>query len=404
LFAENELSIHVVTQTKRSYAGDNDLPLTMSAAAARKRQFLSSTARKKRRYGFLAVFILLFAAALNREVRLDEFYDLSSFSAVANSKATGAVVFLAPQRNEWGWGFGMDRFCMLMRAVRSVDLHLNTHHGPYPIYILVAKDHALDPKRKDAAYTKNDRSLIRSWAPHSTIHFVEINMYSGEALEPGTTREQILDWRKNGTDGAVRGRDLGYQSMCRLWSGRLQNMKFLDQHKYYLRMDDDSLLLEALQDDPFQTMQEKNLSYAFRRPAHEKWGIDQLWKVSKPHLNLSKKRLPFLSGKPGKQTYTGSQPYNNFHVATVEFWRSPRWMRLWEEMNDNHLFFKFRVGDANVHAIAIMAMMMEDKKYERWEKFPYAHNSNDMRGWGKDRGWAAECEAAYDAGKLIAQG
>ena len=79
-------------------------------------------------------------------------------------------------------------------------------------------------------------------------------------------------------------------------------------------------------------------------------------------------------------------------------------MRLWEEMNDNHLFFKFRVGDANVHAIAIMVMMMEDKKYEKWKKFPYAHNSNDMPGWGKDSGWAAECKAAYDAGNLTTQG
>ena len=131
----------------------------------------------------------------------------------------GAVVFLAPQRNE-GSLWNIDRFCMLLRAVRSVDRYLNTKYGPYPIYILVAKDHELDPRHKDGIYKPNDRALIRSWAPHSKIHFVEIYLYSQEALEPGTTRDQIMNWRINGTDGAVTGRDLGYTSMSRLWSGR----------------------------------------------------------------------------------------------------------------------------------------------------------------------------------------
>lgn len=180
-------------------------------------------------------------------------------------------------------------------------------------------------------------------------------------------------------------------------------MGFLDRHEYYMRMDDDSLLLEALPDDPFRTMQERNLTYAYRRNSYDRWGIQQLWKVSKPHLDLSGKTLPFV-GNGNNEDYTGKQPYNNFHVAAVAFWRSPRWMRLWKDMNDNHLFFKFRVGDANVHAIAVM--MMADKNWEyqnweRWNRFPYAHNTNDMRDWGRDNGWAAECKAAQDAGNLM---
>ena len=122
--------------------------------------------------------------------------------------ALGAIVFLAPQRNE-GSMWGIDRLCMLLRAIRSVDQFLNTRFGPYPIYVLVAKDHALDPRQKDAMYTEKDRRMIRSWAPDSTIHFQEINMYSQDALEPNTTREQILQWRK-GDDGGIEGRDLGY--------------------------------------------------------------------------------------------------------------------------------------------------------------------------------------------------
>jgi hypothetical protein len=309
-----------------------------------------------------------------------------------DDKMLGAIVFLAPQRNE-GSMWGIDRFCMLLRAVRSVDQFLNTKYGPYPIYILVAKDYDLDPRHKDAAYTESDRALLRSWAPHSTIYFQEIHMYSQKALEPNVTREQILQWRNEGTDGAVKGRDLGYTSMCRLWSGRLQNMEFLNDHTYYLRMDDDSLLTADFPFDPFLRLQTQNLTYAYRRESIDDWGIDHLWRVSKPYLDLSSKQrvLPFLTSE---DEYYGLQPYNNFHVSRVSFWRSPKWLQLWEEFNANHLFYKYRVGDANVHAIAIM--MMEEGTYDTWPTIPYVHNTNDYfeERWGT-KAWVEECQQAY---------
>jgi hypothetical protein len=303
----------------------------------------------------------------------------------------GAIVFLAPQRTE-GSIWGIDRFCMLLRAVRSVDRYLNTKYGPYPIYILVARDYALDPKHKDGPYTEKDRALLQHWAPHSTIHFEEINVYSQDALEPNTTPEQILQWRK-GNDGSVPGRDLGYTSMCRLWSGRLQSMSFLQDYTYYLRMDDDSLLTADFLFDPFLQMDQKNLTYAFRRTASDDWGIDQLWQVSRPHVinvgTTSTSDIPFLDGGE----YNGGQPYNNFHVSRVDFWTSTKWRTLWKEFNENHLFYKYRVGDANVHAIAMM--MMETSSYATWPTIPYVHNSNDYGpSWGT-KAWGEECARAY---------
>lgn len=304
----------------------------------------------------------------------------------------GAIVFLAPQRNE-GSIWEIDRFCMLLRAVRSVDQHLNTKFGPYPIYILFAKDFEQDPRRKDGAYSEADQALFRRWAPHSSIHFVPIEMYSGEALEPDTTREQILEWRE-GKDGAVAGRDLGYTSMCRLWSGRLQSMSFLDGFTYYLRMDDDSLLTEDLPFDPFTKMEQEGLIYAYRRISFDRWGIDKLWNVTKPHLlgGTEKEDLPFVDAKG---VYDGFQPYNNFHVTLVAFWRSNSWQGLWRDFNRNNLFFKHRVGDANVHAIAIM--MMGRDKVSTWSDFPYVHNSNDYGPdwWKEAKSWREECRRDY---------
>mmetsp|Transcript_20984 Transcript_20984/g.60637 ORF Transcript_20984/g.60637 Transcript_20984/m.60637 type:complete len:387 (-) Transcript_20984:49-1209(-) len=311
-------------------------------------------------------------------------------SIINHGLLLGAVVFLAPQRHEYSiWE--IDRFCLLLRAVRSVDRNLNSIHGPYPIYILVARDYELDPRHKDGLYSEKDRDLIRRWAPRSTIHFVEIEMYSGDALEPDTYREKILKWRR-GEDGAVAGRDLGYTSMCRLWSGRLQSMSFLNDYKYYLRMDDDSLLMSPLSYDPFQRMEEHGLEYAFRSYQSDEWGIDQLWAVTKPFLSEDEIRIsPFLVNG---ESYDGSQPYNNFHISTVAFWRDHRWQEVWNAYNKEHLFFKYRVGDANVHAMALT--MMQPDRYALWDDMPYVHNSNDYKPWWQEaKSWREECKRDY---------
>lgn len=341
------------------------------------------------------------------------------FDEEVKIKSLGAVVFLAPRRNS-GSIWAIDRFCFLLRAVRSVDQYLNTKYGPYPIFILLAKDYQND--KDDGRYTDQDRRLIKSWAPHSKIYFVEIDMYSNQAITTSSssniqngdseiiiTREQIIQWRA-GKDGGIAGRDLGYQSMCRLWSGRLQSMPFLDGITYYMRMDDDSLLTREFPYDPFKRLQSRGLTYAYRRQSYEPWGVRQLWKVSKPHVLENKssqqvKELPFLTtsvihqGEEGgdddedkeEYTYTGGQPYNNFHLSEVSFWRSESWMKLWQDMNNNHLFFKYRVGDASVHAIALM--MIGRNRYEEWSDVPYVHNSNDDPGWGK-KIWKEECDRA----------
>ena len=302
---------------------------------------------------------------------------------------TGAVVLLAPPRKA-GSIWNVDRFCYLLQAVRSVDTHLNSHYGPYPIIILVAKDYMFDPKGVDAVYTEEDRALIRQWAPNSTIIFEELELYSGPALEPNTTQTLIRKWRQ-GWDGSVPGRDLGYQSMCRLWSGRIQALPFLQRYQYYMRLDDDGLFIGKLTYDPFEKMKQSNLTYVFRRPSHDHWGIEKLWEIAQPHLSLSQ-TLPFTE----RGEYHGSQPYNNFHISLTSFWTSPEWLSFWNDLNEQHAFFKYRVGDANVHAIAVM--MMKEGRYEMWPDIPYVHNSNDMPyEWGQlSKSWQTECHENYE--------
>jgi hypothetical protein len=148
-------------------------------------------------------------------------------------------------------------------------------------------------------------------------------------------------------------------------------------------MDDDSLITRTPDMDPFQHMESAGLQYLFRRRVSDRWGIDHLARISKPYLRPDNRM--FWSG----QNYSGIQPYNNFHITSLAFWNSVPWQCLWNDLNREHAFLKYRVGDASVHAMAVR--MMEPKAVKLLPKFPYVHNSNGFPRWGPQL-WQDQCD------------
>jgi hypothetical protein len=298
----------------------------------------------------------------------------------------------------------IDRFCLLLRAIRSFDLHVNRHYGPYPIHVLLATDHDKDDMNMDAPYTEADRALLRSWAPHSKIVFVNVTLYAGDdARSPGVTDELVQQYRERQRErNELPPVRIGYAGMCRLWSFRLQNMEFLTPYRYYMRMDDDSILVDKPSFDPFLRMQRQDLQYAWRRNAHDLKGVSELWSVAQPFLTESISRvspfgkaLPGLGGSYSATTVfqTGLSPYNNFHVSAVNFWRSQPWKGLMEEVDRQHIFYSAKLGDATAHAMA--TMLMKPGTYEMWPEFPYRHNTNDMGHEFHKEEYKQECKQAY---------
>mmetsp|Transcript_8473 Transcript_8473/g.18231 ORF Transcript_8473/g.18231 Transcript_8473/m.18231 type:complete len:414 (-) Transcript_8473:63-1304(-) len=306
---------------------------------------------------------------------------LSTSSSNANSNRLGAIVLLAAQRSKKA--FGHVRICLLRNALQSIDAHLNAHYGPYDIFILVASDYYLDPERKDGPYSDADRAALTTDLPHSpNITFIEIPMYSGDALEANLDLNQFERWYK-GLDGGTKGRHIGYRSMCRLWSGRLQRMEFIRPYKYIMRMDDDSLLTAAPITDPFLDMELNGWKYAYRQPFFEAWGYVRMWEIAEQMMTNETKDnmvrmgwlVPPLKGNPYR--YIGAEPYNNFHIATVSMWSDPRWLKYQAAVEADFGFFKHRFGDANIHAIAT-GMLLKPEEVGLRNEFPYVHNINGM--------------------------
>jgi len=293
-------------------------------------------------------------------------------------RVNGAVVVQAPPRNKGiapytlgSWG---PRFCLFLHMIRSVDKYLNLAlKTSYPVYVIVSSDPELDPLGDDAQWTAEDRALIRSWAPHTNVEFVEVPMYSGDALPRDTTLDQIGRWIL-GKDDGVPGRPLGYRAMCRLWSGRLQRMSFLDKYDFYMRLDDDSFFTSQLLTDPFKTLQSQNMDYAFIRKSPDPHGAEQLKVITNNHGNWSGNT---------------NSPYTNFHIARVSVFRTPKFVAFWDDLERNKMFMKSRVGDALLHA-ALLEMFVQPRVIQL-KTLPYAHNSNDYGNAYPPKEWNAEC-------------
>ena len=162
--------------------------------------------------------------------------------------------------------------------------------------------------------------------------------------------------------------------MCRLWSGRLQNMAFLDHDDFYMRLDDDSFFTADLKKDPFVQARDEQLDYMFVRRQDDPHGHSALQTIASKHGNWSG---------------STNSPYTNFHLARVSLFRTSHFLKFWGNLDQERLFMKHRVGDALLHS-ALLELFIPSLRIKKVPNLPYAHNSNDFSGY-PPKNWHSEC-------------
>lgn len=295
----------------------------------------------------------------------------------------------------------------MRHAVQTYDRYVNQALGTnYPALIL----------HEQQAYTRKDMESVRTVVSRSTrIIFKTVEL----GPPPGLTREQCMHWvnktKVNG-EGIAKNKPLGYRRMCREWTGPFQNLPELSEYKYYMRMDDDSFFVREVPFDPFKMMQKKKLTYAYKSLFTDARKASKLWEITLRHFGVKPEnenknkgiekekgwkknantgtipRAVFktlqMFGKDGTDTYNGVAPYNNFHVSSVDFWRTKQWAQYFQVLDQplENVFMKHCVGDANVHALA-MGLFMRYNEIALWPDFPVKHNANEAhyppKAWGK---------------------
>ena len=177
----------------------------------------------------------------------------------------------------------------------------------------------------------------------------------------------------------------GYMTMCRFFSGILQDHGALQGYENYIRMDDDSFLIEPFLNTDTFLKKCKGSDYVFRTLFK-----DNAEKISKPTglFNFTNQfclryKLPIHKLIPHlikvdfiyNDMYTGLAPYNNFHYSSIKLWKHPVIQHYIKTIIHNNFIHKHGWMDANIHAMIIFILApLIGMKVQNITDFGYRHN------------------------------
>lgn len=146
------------------------------------------------------------------------------------------------------------------------------------------------------------------------------------------------------------------------------------EYEYIMRFDEDSYLRSPIQYDIFDYMKTNDLNYGFRICAYELSStnrIQKLWKRTKMYAPI--REIDFdMCGM-----------YNNFFVARVSFFQSPKVQRFLNFVDRQGLIYRRRLGDLQIHSLAVYGYS-EQEKIHRFLDFTYEHGTtiDNCIHWG----------------------
>lgn len=180
-------------------------------------------------------------------------------------------------------------------------------------------------------------------------------------------------------------RPYGYLMMCRFFSGVLQNHPALDGYTHYMRLDDDSYLLDPLLSESHV----KSLlthDYVYRSLYMDKQDQQSLYEFTLDFLRKEGygKNIPTLERElkkkhvvSGDGVYTGIAPYNNFHLASQRLWQNPMVQRYIRAIEESHGILQSGWMDSTIHAMVMYVLaLFTGMKIHHDGSFGYRHNQH----------------------------
>lgn len=158
----------------------------------------------------------------------------------------------------------------------------------------------------------------------------------------------------------------GYMMMCRFFSGEMQSMDVLNNYDSYIRMDDDSFLIEPFVNEE-RFLEEANKSFYTYRTVfidnvediknplglyYFTYNFCKSYKLDIDDLLPKLKEIGFLNN--GK--YTGLCPYNNFHFSKLNLWKNSIIKNYTERIKNMNGTLLYNWMDANIHAMIIYVL------------------------------------------------
>ncbi|KAJ7114538.1 nucleotide-diphospho-sugar transferase [Mycena crocata] len=178
-----------------------------------------------------------------------------------------------------------------------------------------------------------------------------------------------------------------YHHMCAFYSYKIFDHPRIRDFTYYLRLDDDSYVLEPACFDPFQYMHVHNKSYAFRRESPDMgWVTEGMW----PFVSNYAQRHPEVERQLQRNSWEwppnrlwGSNfgegenfpSYEtNFDLVKVPRFRTPEMTEFLSELaSDPKRFYWHRWGDAPVRLAEVYMFLDVPQEVHHMCEIRYAH-------------------------------
>lgn len=158
----------------------------------------------------------------------------------------------------------------------------------------------------------------------------------------------------------------GYMMMCRFFSGVMQSMDILKDYHSYIRMDDDSFLIEPFINQERFLSEARKYYYVYRtiffdNPEHINntnglyyftYNFCKSYKLDVDSLIPKLEEIGFLEN----EIYTGLCPYNNFHYTRLDLWKNSIIKNYTERIINMNGTLLYNWMDANVHAMIIFVL------------------------------------------------
>ena len=230
----------------------------------------------------------------------------------------------------------VNRTQMIMNSLRTIDYYFNNKFR-YPVIIFYEDDLLLDQRDQIRRSTRSD------------VYFQNVQFNTPSFILPEP-------WSRLNTSCHYR---IGYKHMCRFQSKTLYDqpiMRFLD---YSWRLDDDSLILSAINYDIFKYMSDNDIiyGYVFITQDRERC-ISGLWDATRRYIANNSIQTHFFD------TWTeGDIYYNNFELSAMILWYSKEYQNYIDMVDKTGGMYYHRWGDAPIKSIAVSMFVPEDKTH-----------------------------------------
>lgn len=205
-----------------------------------------------------------------------------------------------------------------------------------------------------------------------------------------------INLKKMHHKGVLYGDSKSYRNMCRFNSGFFFRQSILDEYDYYFRVEPNVYYFCDFPYDPFKIMKQKHLKYGFVIGIYEYENtIETLWDAveeyieldqqltpSEQHINMSSNAYKFITDKSKIGAYSpitnSHSDYNlchfwsNFEIGDLNFFRSDKYLKFFNHLDQKGGFYYERWGDAPVHSIAVSLLLNKDE-IMHFDEIAYAH-------------------------------